>query len=335
MKQYMPMKPVKRGFKVWVRADSVNGYFCDFDVYVGRPADGVSVETGLGERVVTQLTHCLRGMNYHVYCDNFFSSCHLFEQLLKDGVYACGTTRTSRREYPNSLKGKVRLQQGQQVFCQRGGLVATVWMDKKPVTMLSTLAQPHITHAARRKQKDGTHLSVVYPDSVVLYNRYMGGVDTGDQLRQYYRVRSKCIKNYKYIYDFLFDVSITNAFILYSKYCPTTTPLSHQKQKIFRLRLAEQLIGQYCTKKKAGRPRSTTLPQHPPDQPPVQATRMALHLPSHQQRTRCVYCAKVRTPRAVRKVVWCCKDCEGTPALCLTGLEDGSDCFRIWHSRLL
>ena len=29
MKQYMPMKPVKRGFKVWVRADAVNGYFCD------------------------------------------------------------------------------------------------------------------------------------------------------------------------------------------------------------------------------------------------------------------------------------------------------------------
>ena len=46
MKQYMPMKPVKRGFKVWVRADAVNGYFCDFDVYVGRPGDGT---TGLGE----------------------------------------------------------------------------------------------------------------------------------------------------------------------------------------------------------------------------------------------------------------------------------------------
>ena len=25
-KQYLPKKPVKRGFKVWVRADGVNGY---------------------------------------------------------------------------------------------------------------------------------------------------------------------------------------------------------------------------------------------------------------------------------------------------------------------
>ena len=58
MKQYMP---VKRGFKVWVRADAVNGYFCDFHMYVCRPGDGTSVETGLGERVVKQLTQMLQG----------------------------------------------------------------------------------------------------------------------------------------------------------------------------------------------------------------------------------------------------------------------------------
>ena len=29
--------------------------FCDFDVYVGRSVDGVSMETGLGDRAVTLL----------------------------------------------------------------------------------------------------------------------------------------------------------------------------------------------------------------------------------------------------------------------------------------
>ena len=28
LKQYLPLKPVKHGFKVWVRADSTNGYIC-------------------------------------------------------------------------------------------------------------------------------------------------------------------------------------------------------------------------------------------------------------------------------------------------------------------
>ena len=36
MKQYLPKKPVKRGFKVWVRADGVNSYVCEFEVYTGK-----------------------------------------------------------------------------------------------------------------------------------------------------------------------------------------------------------------------------------------------------------------------------------------------------------
>ena len=30
MKQYIPLKPVKRGFKVWAMADALNGYLYDF-----------------------------------------------------------------------------------------------------------------------------------------------------------------------------------------------------------------------------------------------------------------------------------------------------------------
>ena len=54
MKQLMPQKPVKRGFKVWVRADTATGYFCDIDMYVGKPSDGVRIEVGLRERVILQ-----------------------------------------------------------------------------------------------------------------------------------------------------------------------------------------------------------------------------------------------------------------------------------------
>ena len=50
----------------------------------------------------------------------------------------------------------------------------------------------------------------------------MGGVDKGAQLHSYYRVRLKSRKYYKYTFWFLFDVAITNAYIL-SNYTPTTT----------------------------------------------------------------------------------------------------------------
>ena len=43
LKQYMPMKPIKRGIKVWVLGDSKNGYFSRIEVYTGN-----DVEKGLG-----------------------------------------------------------------------------------------------------------------------------------------------------------------------------------------------------------------------------------------------------------------------------------------------
>ena len=35
-KQYVPLKPTKRGIKVWVRADPYNGYINDFLVSTGK-----------------------------------------------------------------------------------------------------------------------------------------------------------------------------------------------------------------------------------------------------------------------------------------------------------
>ena len=34
-----------------------------------------------------------------------------------------------------------------------------------------------------------------YPEEVLLYNKFMGGVDMNDQLREYYSVRTKTITN--------------------------------------------------------------------------------------------------------------------------------------------
>ena len=101
LKQYLPLKPIKRGFKVWVRADSINGYMCDFEVYTGK--DG-SPEQHLRSKVVKKLSRPLVGGRYHLYFDNFFSSLELFDDLLEDDLYACGTFRRDRKGIPASIK---------------------------------------------------------------------------------------------------------------------------------------------------------------------------------------------------------------------------------------
>ena len=50
-KQYLPMKPTKRGYKIWVRAGTVNGYICDFRVYTGKDSGRPTSGLDLGEAV--------------------------------------------------------------------------------------------------------------------------------------------------------------------------------------------------------------------------------------------------------------------------------------------
>ena len=105
LKQYMPAKPVKRGIKVWCRADSQNGYICQFQIYTGAAG---STEPGLqlGERVVLDLSKELEGKNYHLHFDNFFTTAFLLNTLLIKGLYACGTARQNYKGFPISLKMK-------------------------------------------------------------------------------------------------------------------------------------------------------------------------------------------------------------------------------------
>ena len=261
------------------------------------------------------------------------------ESLLERKIYACGTARPSRRGFPDDLK-HLKLTRGDIVYRQRANLVATVWKDKREVVVLSTMTPPQATTTVERRQPDSSILEVQCPEPVTTYNTHMGGVDKGDQLRNYYKVRLKCMKYYKYIFWFLFDVSITNSYIL-SCFVPSSTLKLTLKQ--FRLRLASQLIDNYCSRKRAGRPKRSTTTPHPPPPlpspdsggpPSTQSLRPNLHLPSHTRSKRCVYCREYRTPRRRKESVWYCEDCPGQPTLCLTGKHDGSDCYRIWHTSL-
>ena len=53
MKQYVPLKPITRGFKVWVLADAINGYVWNLSVYTGKGSD--TSDDGLGGSVVKNL----------------------------------------------------------------------------------------------------------------------------------------------------------------------------------------------------------------------------------------------------------------------------------------
>ena len=54
IKQYLPMKPIKRGYKVWCLCDAVTGYLVNYQIYLGKEETS-GKEVSLDERVVFDL----------------------------------------------------------------------------------------------------------------------------------------------------------------------------------------------------------------------------------------------------------------------------------------
>ena len=187
--------------------------------------------------------------------------------------------------------------------------------------MMSTNCQPSDAGHVLRRQLDGTRIPVPCPESIISYNKYMGGVDRGDQLRGYYSCRAKSRKFYKYIFTFLLDVAITNAFILMKHYTRSST---FANIKAFRIQLAKELIGDYSSRRRRGRGggiirslpyRHFPIRQHDDNNP---------H--RHQRRK----CALHSASKVRAETTWYCRECGVW--LCHNG-DPATDCFIKWHKQ--
>lgn len=256
MKQYMPMKPIKRGFKIWCASCSCCGYLLKFQMYTGKES---SQEHGLAHRVVTDLIlpH-LANRNHIIYMDNFFSSLPLYQELLQHGTMACGTYRTNRAGFPTELTDKTslkKLARGDSIMRQKGDLTTMVWMDKKPVYVVTTAHQPNET-TVRRRNPDGTATHIKCPEAVAEYNRNMGGVDLHDQLNCYYSYDRKSKRWWLRLFFHLLDIAVVNSFILYLHTYKVNwhPPLKFQpsNQLSFRTELIDQLVNHFTCRKSTG-----------------------------------------------------------------------------------
>ncbi|KAK9685333.1 Transposase IS4 [Popillia japonica] len=98
LKQYLPLKPIKRGIKIWERCDSQTGYVYDFHIYSGREEG--APEGTLGDRVVKRLTSTVREEEVSFCFDRFFTSVSLQNTLPFACVGTCISTRKNMPEFP-------------------------------------------------------------------------------------------------------------------------------------------------------------------------------------------------------------------------------------------
>lgn len=217
MKQYNPMKPIKRGYKIWCMSDQ-NGYIKNFKIYQGKD-EQVSDEFkhfGLGERIVLQLSKSEWNKNRCFIFDNYFTSIPLLEKLKLEGCLAYGTIRPNPKGLPK-LADDTKSKRGTYDYrISDLGISVFKWKDTKTVHFASNYHGSEVT-TVLRKNKTGEKNNVTCPQVVKDYNRFMGGVDHADQLRTSYGVDRKSKKWWHRLFWGILDIMFINAFVIYKE----------------------------------------------------------------------------------------------------------------------
>ncbi|XP_050509345.1 piggyBac transposable element-derived protein 4-like [Diabrotica virgifera virgifera] len=313
-KQYIPSKRHRFGVKFFVLCDAVTGYILDFVVYTGATTDLQTNNCNLGKSGDVVLTLLARYLDkgHTLYCDNWYTSPSLFVWLYNRATNACGTVRKNRKYMPQMAE---KLQRGEWSFRSDDKLLSLKYCDKREVYMLTSL---HNNTGMETGKKDRlTGRTIVKPQCIVAYNKFMGAVDKTDMLLSSVECVRKTAKWYKKVFLHLMDMVLLNANVLNNIVAKTKTSLAE-----FQLTLIQQIVEE----NHKGKMR-TSAGRRSVDDNPLRLT--CRHFPSHVPPTtsrkvglrKCVVCAKNKKRK---ETSFMCRECN--VPLCVV------NCFERFHT---
>ena len=224
-KQYIHSKPIKVGFKLWVKATPLR-YCVQFRSYAGKDSILQKYENiglGLGASVVANLVSKLPVMqtsNYHFVVDNYFTSPALLRHLSAIGVAATGTVRANRM-HNAPLRDMVKMNKEKygssdvitDVF---SNITAVRWKDNKVVNTISTFTgnQP-IQQVKRYCHREKRRVNFEQPNIINQHNMSMRGVDHMDQNISVYMINLRPKQWWWPLFRFVIDVAVSNAYQIF------------------------------------------------------------------------------------------------------------------------
>ena len=269
LKQYVPSKPHKYGYKFFVLAGK-DGMTYDFMPYTGKikPVNDSAIpDLGASSNVVLHLSQTIApNCNHYMFFDNWFTSLPLLEHLATRKIWCCGTVRQAR------LSGIKIGKKDEKDFMKKGRgafeelkstnksteITYVKWCDNKIVHLVSTFAKAHpVKNVSRYERKLSQRIDIPCPDIVQKYNQAMGGVDLADCLIALYRINIRSKKYYHRIIFHMIDMVLVNSWLLYKR---DALHLQLPKSEViplayFKIRVAFSLMmaGKECNRKR-GRP---------------------------------------------------------------------------------
>lgn len=327
-KCYNKDKPTKWGLKIFVLADSKNGYIWSFLPYYGqattdmllRPELLVTSRTVLhfADKLLEKFPDC----GFILYVDRYYNSLELALELKKLNIHITGTVQGNRAGLPLQVSKKTHLknlnlqQQEYASFTLNDSIHCLVWRDKRYVTMLST-STGNSTEVVERRVKGKVLERVCKPSVICEYNRYMGGVDLADHYISSYNFGRKSIKWWRKLFFWMLEVSIVNSYLLYC------CEFGHLEQKKYRKNLIHQLVGATRNadrNKKPGRPSTSDSEERLNKLPHF------IYLQEKNTSKDCAVCSNRKVPGGRKETKFYCKTCTRKP-----GLHPGN-CFERYHT---
>lgn len=114
------------------------------------------------------------------------------QSLKKDNIFACGTIRQNRKNFPKNQISDNTIKRGDSEYrTSYTGISWVKWKDNCTVQFLSNFHDPEILSAVNRRQKNDTLEIVNCPLMVYDYNKNLGFVDKADQMRSTYSINRK------------------------------------------------------------------------------------------------------------------------------------------------
>lgn len=260
LKQYNPMKPIKRGYKLWCIADQ-KGYILKFSIYQGKneALEREFEHFNLGERIVLKLTKPYWKQSRLIFFDNYFTSITLLERLKTENTLACGTIRANRKGIPPNLMKDSEIVRGD--FDHRfstSGIGIFKWRDNKAVLFGSNYHGNHEITSVQRTMKDGSKLTTKCPPVVKDYNDFMGGVDLADRYRSLYNIDRKSSKWWMRIFWGLLDITFVNAYVIYGEMFGETDVLDVRRSIALGLMTSRNLPARRSVNLKRAAPKTPT-----------------------------------------------------------------------------
>ncbi|CAH2011120.1 unnamed protein product, partial [Acanthoscelides obtectus] len=241
LRQYMPKKPKKWGFKMFVRA-GVSGIVQDFLIYTGS--------SSFDEILFSKEEQQMR----------------LGAKVKNKKLASLGTIRSNRLRGCPLLSDKELLRKGRGSFDYRVensvGLAVIKWADTKCVTLASSyISHSPVFEVSRFSKEQKKKVNVQCPQIVKQYNIHMGGVNLSDTLLSLYKTPFKSKRWYLAMFSQMIDIAVNNAWLLYRRDLASQGK-KYNKLKDFRINIAKSLIQSRNVPRKRTSAAANLLPQN-------------------------------------------------------------------------